>query len=239
MSLKNKLISCSELYVGYDNKPILSDLTFDVKEGEYICVVGENGAGKSTLIKTLVGIMPPSSGHLHYLNVEKKQIGYLPQQSKLDVDFPATVFEVVLSGCLNKKGFSPFYSKRLKNLAEESLSTIKMLEYKKRPFATLSGGQKQRVLLARALCACEKLLVLDEPVSGLDPIVTNEFYQIISELNKNKGLSIVMVSHNIETAVKYADKIMHLKNGIEFFGPSGEYKESKTGKHFLEGRENG
>ena len=232
------LITCRDLCIGYDSRPILSDLTFDINSGEYICVVGENGAGKSTLIKTLVGIISPKSGHLHYLNVKRNQIGYLPQQNKLNPDFPATVFEIVLSGCLSKKGILPFYTKKFKNMAMDSLETIKMTSFKNHPFATLSGGQKQRVLLARALCACDKLLVLDEPVSGLDPIVTNEFYQIISSLNKNQGLSVIMVSHDIETAVKYADKIMHLKNGIAFFGTSEEYKKSKIGKRFLEVSEN-
>ncbi len=234
----NQLITCKNLSVAYENKTVLKDVTFEINNGDYICIVGENGSGKSTLVKTLVGIIPFKSGHLHYLNIKHSQIGYLPQQSNTNADFPATVFEVVLSGCLSKKGFFPFYTKRLKNLAEKNLEIIGMSEFKSHPFSELSGGQKQRVLLSRALCAGEKLLVLDEPVTGLDPIVTNEFYQLISKLNKELNISIIMVSHDISTAVKYAKKILHLNHSAEFFGTTEEYLNTNIGKHFLEGKEN-
>ena len=199
---------------------------------------GIDGSGKSTLIKTLVGVLPFKSGHLHYLNIKNNQIGYLPQQNNTNPDFPATVFEVVLSGFLSKKGILPFYGKKFKAMAEKNLKIIGMSEFKNYPFSNLSGGQKQRVLLSRALCAGEKLLVLDEPVTGLDPIVTNEFYQLISKLNKELKISVIMVSHDISTAVKYADKILHLNHSAEFFGTTDNYIKSKIGKRFLEGIEN-
>lgn len=234
----NQLITCKDLSVAYENKTVLHDVTFEINDGDYICVVGENGSGKSTLIKTLVGILPFKAGHLHYLNIKSNQIGYLPQQNNTNPDFPATVFEVVLSGFLSKKGIIPFYGKKFKKAAEKNLEIIGMSEFKNHPFSNLSGGQKQRVLLSRALCAGEKLLVLDEPVTGLDPIVTNEFYQLISKLNKELKISIIMVSHDISTAVKYADKILHLNHSAEFFGTTKDYLKSKTAKRFLEGTEN-
>ena len=234
----SQLITCKNLSVAYENKTVLNDVTFEINNGDYICIVGENGSGKSTLVKTLVGVIPFKAGHLHYLNIKNNQIGYLPQQSNTNPDFPATVFEVVLSGCLSKKGFLPFYTKKLKNIAEKNLEIIGMSEFKNHPFSELSGGQKQRVLLSRALCAGEKLLVLDEPVTGLDPIVTNEFYQLISKLNKELNISIIMVSHDIATAVKYAKKILHLNHYAEFFGTTEEYLNTNIGKHFLEGKEN-
>lgn len=229
------LISCKNMCSGYDGRIILKNVSFDICEGDYICIVGENGGGKSTLVKTLTGIIPFKSGHLHYLNIKKSEIGYLPQQSVLNPDFPATVFEVVLSGTLSQKGIMPFYTKKLKNVAMNNLDLIGMAEFKNFPFSNLSGGQKQRVLLARALCATQKLLVLDEPVTGLDPIVTNDFYKLICDLNQKLNISIVMVSHDVDMAVRYAKKILHLKNGESYFAKTDEYVNSKLGKRFLKG----
>lgn len=233
--MSKTIISCKNLCAGYDRHTILKNISFDICEGDYICIVGENGSGKSTLIKTLTGIIPFKSGHLHYLNIKRNEIGYLPQQSLLNPEFPATVFEVVISGALSQKGFMPFYTKKLKELALNNLDLIGMKEYKNFPFSNLSGGQKQRVLLARALCATRKLLVLDEPVNGLDPIVTNDFYKLIGELNYKLNISIIMVSHDVNSAVKYAKKILHLKNGTSYFASTEEYAQSKTGKTFLAG----
>lgn len=236
--MQQPLITCRDLSVAYDNKTVLENVTFEINNADYICIVGENGSGKSTLVKTLVGVLPFKSGNLHYPDIKGNQIGYLPQQNNANPDFPATVFEVVLSGCLSKKGFFPFFGRKFKNIAEKNLEIIGMSEFKNYPFSELSGGQKQRVLLSRALCAGEKLLVLDEPVTGLDPIVTNEFYQLISRLNKELKISIIMVSHDVATAVRYADKILHLNHTSEFFGTTKEYLNSKIGKRFLEVTEN-
>lgn len=233
----NVLISCKNLTAGYDNKIILKNISFDICEGDYICIAGENGTGKSTLVKTLTGIIPFKSGHLHYLNIKKNQIGYLPQQSLLNPDFPATVFEVVLSGTLSQKGLFPFYTKKLKEIALNNLKLIGMENLKNSPFANLSGGQKQRVLLARALCATQKLLVLDEPVTGLDPIVTNDFYKLIQNLNQKLKISIIMVSHDVSSAVKYAKKILHLTHNGCLFCDTADYLKTNIGKRFSDASE--
>ena len=233
----NVLISCKNLTAGYDSKIILKNISFDICEGDYICIAGENGTGKSTLVKTLTGIIPFKSGHLHYLNIKKNQIGYLPQQSLLNPDFPATVFEVVLSGTLSQKGPFPFYTKKLKELALNNLKLIGMENFKNSPFANLSGGQKQRVLLARALCATQKLLVLDEPVTGLDPIVTNDFYKLIQNLNQKLKISIIMVSHDVSSAVKYAKKILHLTHNGCLFCDTADYLKTNIGKRFSDASE--
>lgn len=228
-------ITCRDLSVAYDNKLVLENINFEINDGDYIAIVGENGSGKSTLVKTLVGNLSFKSGHLHYLNIKKNQIGYLPQQTRETKDFPATVFEVVLSGFLSKKGLIPWYGKRIKKLAEKNLEIIGMKEFSAFPFSSLSGGQKQRVLLARALSAGEKLLILDEPVTGLDPIVTNEFYKLIKTLNSELKISIIMVSHDVESAVKYANKILHLNHRTEFFGTTSDYLNTPLAKRFLGG----
>ncbi len=214
---------CQNLCVGYDGKPVLQDLNFEVFAGDYILIVGENGSGKSTLMKTILNLQSPISGRIITGDgLKKNEIGYLPQQNIIQKDFPASVMEIVLSGCQGRCGLRPFYSKREKNLALEAMEKIHITQLSKRCFSELSGGQKQRVLLARALCATQKMLLLDEPVSGLDPKATAEMYSLIEELNKKAGITIIMISHDIASAIKYANHIMHIGTDV-FFKTKSEY----------------
>ena len=226
------LISCNDLCVGYDSKVVAGNLSFSVNQGDYLCIVGENGSGKSTLMKTLLHLMHPVSGSILFGDgLRQNEIGYLPQQTVIQKDFPASVREIVLSGCQAKPGFHPFYSKEDKARARANIERMRISEYAKRCYRELSGGQQQRVLLARALCASDKILLLDEPVAGLDPKVTQELYQLIQELNR-EGLTIVMISHDTQAAVQFASHILHVGKRI-FFGTTEEYQKSEIGKLFL------
>ncbi len=226
------LISCSNLKMGYEGKIVISDLTFDINSGDYLCIVGENGSGKTTLMKGLLGLISPISGKIEYLEgLKQRYIGYLPQQTSIQKDFPCSVLEVVLSGTLNKK-FLPIYSKEQKNLALENMEKVNILDLKKKSFQELSGGQKQRVLLARALCATGKLLILDEPITGLDPIASQDLYDLIGKLNK-QGITIVMVSHDITTSVKHASHILHMSGDSYFYGTTHQYMHSEIGEKFM------
>jgi len=231
------LISCRDLVLSYENHVVCSELSFDVNSGDYLCIVGENGSGKSTLIKALLSLKQINGGSITFGDgLKRTEIGYLPQQSNAMKDFPASVHEVVISGCLNSRGLKPFYSKREKALAEENMRRLDIIDLKKKSYRELSGGQQQRVLLARALCATSKLLLLDEPVSGLDPLVTAEMYRIIKALSDD-GITVIMVSHDIFSAVKYSTHILHLNNKPMFFGLTSEYAESEIGKRFLGGEQ--
>ena len=226
------LVTCRNLCLGYDGKTIVNNLNFAVEDGDYLCVVGENGAGKSTLMKTLLTLQKPISGEITTGDgLKRNQIGYLPQQTVIQRDFPASVWEVVLSGCLNRMGIKPFYGKAEKSLAKANIEKMGLSGFEKRSYRELSGGQQQRVLLARALCATQKLLLLDEPVSGLDPKVTAEMYAMIEKLNKEDGITVIMISHDISSAVKYANKILHISANV-FFGKTQEYLQTELGKRF-------
>lgn len=225
-------MSCKNLVLGYDGRAVTRDLTFEVNKGDYLCIVGENGAGKSTLIKTLLGLMEPLEGSITTdEGLKTYEIGYLPQQTVVQRDFPAFVWEIVLSGTLAKCGRRPFYSRQEKKDAEENMKKMSIWELRKKCYRNLSGGQQQRVLLARALCATTKLLLLDEPVSGLDPKVTTEFYQLVEGLNK-EGITIIMVSHDIHAAVQYANYILHINQKQFFFGEKEAYLKSEEWKLF-------
>ena len=225
-------LTCQNLCVGYDGKSVLQDLSFEIFAGDYLCIVGENGSGKSTLMKTLLGLQPPISGRiLTGDGLRKNEIGYLPQQTVVQKDFPASVREIVLSGCQGRCGSRPFYNKEEKQLAEENIRKMQIDKLSKRCYRELSGGQQQRVLLARALCATQKMLLLDEPVSGLDPKVTAEMYRLIDELNHRDGITIIMISHDIAAAVKYASHILHIGNTV-FFETKAEYLQSPQGRLF-------
>ena len=225
-------LTCQNLSVGYEGKAVLQNLDFEVLAGDYLCIVGENGSGKSTLMKTILGLQQPISGKvLTGDGLRKNEIGYLPQQTQVQKDFPASVREVVLSGCLGRCGRHPFYSKKEKQLASENIQKMQIENLAKRCYRELSGGQQQRVLLARALCATRKMLLLDEPVSGLDPKVTAEMYALIAKLNQEDGITVVMISHDIAAAVKYADHILHIGN-TAFFGTKTEYLRSPQGHSF-------
>lgn len=221
------LIECKELTAGYEGTPVVKDLSFTVSAGDYLCIVGENGSGKSTLMKTLLGLRSALSGEIIFADgLKQKEIGYLPQQTAAQKDFPATVREVVLSGCLGRKGLSPFYSKADKKLCDDNIELLGISGIAHRSYRNLSGGQQQRVLLARALCATKKLLLLDEPVSGLDPMVTAEMYEIISRLNRENGVTIIMISHDLQGALRYGTKILHMESGAYFFGTTAEYRST-------------
>lgn len=230
------LLSCKNLTVGYDGQAVISNLSFSINQGDYLCIVGENGSGKSTLMKTLLNLKSPMSGEIITdEGLRKNEIGYLPQQTVVQKDFPASVREIVISGCAGKKGFHPFYSKEDKALAAENMEKMGITDLASRCYRELSGGQQQRVLLARALCAAKKMLLLDEPVSGLDPKVTAEMYSLISNLNK-QGFTIIMISHDINAALTYATHILHIGKEV-FFATKEEYIKSKNASAFsgLEG----
>jgi ABC-type Mn/Zn transport systems, ATPase component len=231
-----KLISFENVSIKYDSRhcDAISGVTFDINSGDYICIVGENGSGKSTLLKGMLGLIPPSSGSIAYSEgFDRTDVGYLPQHSQSQKNFPASVREVVLSGNLGKMKSRPFYSKREKERANYNMERLSVMDLAKRPYSELSGGQQQRVLLARALCASEKLIALDEPLTGLDPLVTSELYQIISEINKTDGLSVVMITHDVANAVKHAKKILHLSGKAEFFGDMDSYIASEVGEKYM------
>ena len=228
-------IECKDVSVKYENQVVLEDISFSIEQGDYLCIVGENGSGKSTLVKTILGLENSKLGQIVFgEGLNKNEIGYLPQQTQAQKDFPASVYEVVLSGCLNSKGFSPFYSMKDKKLANEMIKSLGIENIKRKSFRELSGGQQQRVLLARALCATKKIIILDEPITGLDPTVTREMYSLIKEINK-KGITIIMVSHDINFAVNNASKIFHLKKNIKFFGNTEDYANSEVGRRFIGG----
>ena len=225
-------LRCDDLTLGYENGAILQGLSFSVEKGDYLAIVGENGSGKSTLMKTILGLLKPLKGEVVFGDgLRKFEIGYLPQQSAAQKDFPASVWEVVLSGCLSKGRFSPFYSRADKARAKANIERMGLTPFVKRSYRELSGGQQQRVLLARALCATEKVLLLDEPVSGLDPVVTAEMYETIASLHR-EGITIIMISHDVKAAVRYADKGLHI--GKEpFFGTVDEYLATDEGRAYV------
>ena len=223
---------CSGLDLGYDGRTVLSGLDFRVNAGDYLCIVGENGSGKSTLMKTILGLIRPAGGKITWgEGLRENEVGYLPQQTVVQKDFPATVQEIVLSGCQGRAGRRPFYNKEEKDLARRNMERMGILPLARRCYRELSGGQQQRVLLARALCATRKLLLMDEPVSGLDPLVTAEMYELIRELNR-EGVTVIMVSHDVAAAVRYASHILHVGSEI-FFGTVADYRESALAKRFL------
>lgn len=225
-------ITCQNLTLGYDGKAILHNLSFSINAGDYFCIVGENGSGKSTLMKTLLHLQPPIRGSISLGDgLKSNEIGYLPQQTYVQRDFPASVREIVLSGCQSRCGIRPFYNKHEKYLAAKVMKKMMIDQLAGSCYRELSGGQQQRVLLARALCATRKVLLLDEPVSGLDPKVTAEMYQLINELNQKDGITIIMISHDIAAAAAYASHILHIGKTI-FYGTKQEYLHSNMGKGF-------
>ena len=227
------LITCRDLTLGYESQAILEHLSFQVNPGDYLCIVGENGSGKSTLMRTVLGLQKPMAGTIAFGDgLMENEIGYLPQQTAIQKDFPATVWEIVLSGCQAHMGKRAFYGKPEKALAAQSLERMGMTSFKKRCYRELSGGQQQRVLLARALCATRRLLLMDEPVSGLDPRVTAEMYELIERLNRQDGVTIIMISHDIGAATRYATHILHLGGAEVFFGTRSQYTSSALGRRF-------
>ncbi|MBE6798355.1 MAG: metal ABC transporter ATP-binding protein [Ruminococcaceae bacterium] len=228
-------IEVRDLVLSYGTEPVITDLSFDVENGDYICIIGENGSGKTTLVKSILGLIQPVSGSITFADKKgRKGIGYLPQQQKVQHDFPASVLEVVHSGFVNSGLFSFDFTEAKRRKAHDIMHALK-IEHSicNKCFRELSGGQRQKVLLARALCATDKLLLLDEPVTGLDPVSTAEMYRIIRELNNN-GMTVIMISHDLRSAVCEAKKVLHISHNGFFFGSSAEYKSSDLGRAFLE-----
>lgn len=232
---KRILLDCRDAALGYEGKPVWEHLNFQVRSGDYVCIVGENGSGKSTLVKSLLGLLKPLSGEIvRSPALRGGAIGYLPQQTKAQKDFPATVTEVVRSGFLSSRGMRFFYTPKEKSTALMHMGKLGVLELKDRCYRELSGGQQQRVLLARALCAAGRLLLMDEPFTGLDPTVTNELYDVVDKLNHEQGVTVIMVTHDVPEALRHASRILHL--GAEHFdGTAEEYRQSPLYRRLMGG----
>lgn len=234
------LIKCEHVDLGYENQDAVINVNMEVCPGDYLCIVGENGSGKSTLIKGLLGLLKPSGGKLTVAEgLKTTGIGYLPQQTAAQKDFPASVREVVLSGCLSRRGRRPFYSKTEKDIAAANMEKLGITQLAGQCYRELSGGQQQRVLIARALCATRELLILDEPITGLDPMAIQDFYSMIRKLNREDKVAIIMVSHDLRNAVEEANKILHLQKQVLFYGLAHDYMNSKAAGHFFHEKEQG
>ena len=234
---KKSLISCSNLAFAYEGVTVLENVNFKIEQGDYLCILGENGAGKSTVMKGLLGLKKPSAGSVSFgEDLRAKEIGYLPQQTPVQKDFPASVREVVLSGCLSGMGLRPFFGKAEKERAARNMEALEITDLADRCYRDLSGGQQQRVLLARALCATKKLILLDEPVAGLDPLVTINMYKLIERINSDMGITVIMVTHDMQAATKYASHILHLGEDRQlFFGTCEDYRHSAAYHSFMDG----
>lgn len=231
-------IQCSRLKLGYESNVVLSGLDLAIEAGDYLCIVGENGSGKSTLIKAILGLIQPWEGKIEYNGLSPNEIGYLPQQSAAQRDFPASVQEVTLSGCLNRRGLRPYYSREEKRSAQEAMRRMDILHLKKACYRELSGGQQQRVLLARALLATSRVLLLDEPMTGLDPVASHDLYELIRSLNREQGITVIMVTHDIHCALHEATRILHIgQEGVRFSGSRAEYERSEAGRRFAGGHD--
>ena len=235
---RTDLIVCRDLSLCYEGRSVLNRLNLRVRSGDYLCVVGDNGSGKSTLLRGLLGLLPPLEGSIQRAEeLERGAVGYLPQQTRAQRDFPATVEEVVLSGCLNQKGPRFFYSAAQRSRALMNLGKLGVLELKDQSYRDLSGGQQQRVLLARALCAASRLLILDEPVTCLDPAAAQDLYKILRYLNKEEGMAVVMVTHDLRPALREAGMVLHIGHRGIFLGTPAEYLASSYGRRFQEAAE--
>ena len=231
----HELIVCRDVSLGYEGQTVLSHLNLTIRDGDYLCIVGDNGSGKSTLLRGLLGLLAPQSGEiLRAPELERGAVGYLPQQTRAQRDFPATVLEVALSGCLNQKGSRFFYTRAQKSQAMMNLGKLGVLEWKDKSYRELSGGQQQRVLLARALCAAGRLLILDEPITGLDPAAAQDLYKTLSYLNTKEGMAIVMVTHDLGPALRSARSVLHIGQRGTFLGPVADYLASPQGRRFRE-----
>ena len=228
-------LKCEHVSFAYENQTVVSDLSFQVEEGDYLCIIGENGTGKSTLMRGILGLKKPSLGTIALgEGIRQNQIGYVPQQTPVQRDFPASVWEVVLSGCINSRGWRPGFGEREKKLAKEKLSLLGIEDLKSRSFRELSGGQRQRVLLARSLCAAQKLILLDEPATGLPAVAAHDLYRLLRKLHKELKITVIMISHDIREALECADHILYLSHASHFFGTTDAFLESVPGQRFVE-----
>ncbi len=217
------IININNLSLGYNNIPVIQNLNVKINDGDFVCIVGSNGAGKSTLIKGILGLLKPISGSIELNNIKKNFIGYMPQETKVDSNFPASVYEIVLSGTLNKVGLKPSYSKELKKLADDNLKLLDIYSLKDKCFNELSGGQRQRVLLARSLCSTSKILILDEPSNNLDYNSKKNLYKILQYLNEEKTMTIIMVTHDLDHNNLIGNKILSLQKGNYFYGNTNDF----------------
>ena len=222
------LITLRDVTIAFEGVPAVEHVSYQVNRGDYMVIIGENGSGKSTLMRAMLGLVHPCAGTVRYGDgLRRNQIGYLPQQTAVQRDFPASVEEVVLSGCINQLGARFFYGKNLQRKAREKMALLDIEKLSDKSYRTLSGGQQQRVLLARALCATDALLLLDEPVTGLDPGSTQELYGLIRNLNREHGVSIVMVSHDLHGSMADANKVLAVDRGVSFCGSVAEYRRRR------------
>lgn len=230
------LIQCKNASLAYDGTVVAEQIDFSVRRGEYLCIVGENGSGKSTLVKGLLGLMNPISGTIEYGDgLTRQDIGYVPQQTNVQRDFPASVREVVLSGTIGRGGHTLFYTPEQKKTAARAMERLGIRDLERCCYRELSGGQQQRVRLARALCAAGQLLLLDEPTTGLDPMVSGDFYGLIEELNRKNGITVIMVSHDMGPSLRSATHVLHIKHHPLFFGTREDYLASEAGRKFMGG----
>ncbi len=221
-------IVCENLAIGHAGRAIHKDISFGITAGSYVCVVGQNGSGKSTLMKTMLGLLPPISGGVRLEDgLKSREMGYLPQQTQLQKDFPASVNEVVLSGCLNRVGLRPFYTKNERVLAKSRLQKLGITHLAKKSYSELSGGQQQRVLLARALCATRKVLLLDEPTAGLDIGASRNFYDILRQLNR-EGVTVIIITHEPQKVLADASYVLHVSADSVQYIPAKQYTESEV-----------
>ena len=228
------LIAAQGLALGYDGMRVVEELNFRVASGDYLCIVGENGSGKSTLMRAMIGLIAPMAGEIVLGDgLKRNEIGYLPQQTQVQRDFPALVSEIVQSGCLNRCGLRPFYNRAERKLAHDAMEKLGIAALCAKCYRELSGGQQQRVLLARALCATRKMLLLDEPVAGLDPTATAELYRMIERLNREEGVAVIMVSHDVAAAAQSASHILHIGRRPLFFGSKADYLQTDIGRAYV------
>lgn len=227
------LLNVQNLSLGYEGKRIVDNITFAVNSGDFVSIIGENGTGKTTLVKGLLGLIGKLSGSIELSEgVSQSHIGYLSQKTLVNKDFPASVGEIVMSGFLNSKRIGLFYTKQQKKEAAVLMERVGISKLKSATFSELSGGQQQRVLLCRALCATQKLILLDEPTTGLDPIASADFYSLLTELNK-EGVTVIMVSHDVTGAMRMSSHILYLGKKDSFFGTTHQYLHSNIGRNLM------
>lgn len=240
----NKIINVEGISLSYDSKPVVNNLSFQVNQGDYLCIVGENGSGKTTLLDALLGLKKPDCGKIDLLDkLKRNDIGFLPQHTEVQRDFPATVFEIVMSGCIGRQNKGPFLSKNDRQTAFTNMEKLGITSLSNRSYRELSGGQQQRVLLARALCSATRVLMLDEPVTGLDPKAASDMYSLVYDINKKEGITIIMISHDISSVLKYASHVLSLDKSKYFFGTVENFtqyrdkaaSEKQTGEDTLYG----
>ncbi|MDR1216611.1 MAG: ATP-binding cassette domain-containing protein [Treponema sp.] len=232
--MNDDILTCQNAAFGYDGRIVVNNISFAVQSGGYLYIIGENGSGKSTLVKGILRLISPLQGRVYFSpHIKTREIGYLSQASAVKKDFPANVSEIVLSGLVGAMGLRPFYSRADKAIAEDNMKRLDIYDLKDCCFRELSGGQQRRVLIARALCASHKLLVLDEPTDSLDPLATQELYNLLAKLNRETGITIITVTHDVHAAVKYASHILHIKYNQYFFGTLSEYTRSDYAKSFF------